>query len=143
MLPQIVRGDVHQLHSVEGAATTPRRSGAVRGLSAEGEYGRNECVAAPAVARAESAAAVIVDDGIDTVEEPGPNHMGPADHRFLGRRPEDLDGSRDVEFIHGFAHGDRRSCSGCAHGVVTAAMTRGPFDEGILFWDPSLLRQHR
>ena len=142
MLPQVVRGHVHDLDGVEGAPPDPGRAGRVGRLALEGEDRREEGVAADAVVGAEAARAVVVDDGVDALEEARPDHVRPAGDDLLGRRAEDLDRPFDAVCVHGLLDGDGRGRRGRAHGVMAAAVAGRALDDRVLCRHAGFLREH-
>ncbi len=144
MLAAIVPAGVHQLDGVERRAAAPRRAGAVRGLAFERVFDRDEAVAAAvAPPRAEVRADVVVEHGVDVLEQAGAHVVRLRAQLLLGDARPDHDRAGKLLALHDALDRDRRKDVERRAGVVPLAVPRRAVDDLIAIGDARLLRRLR
>jgi len=138
-----IPGDVHEFDGIERAAAVPRRHGGVRGFAMEEILDGDETAPrafARAVRRGEFIADVRTEDDVDVFEISGADVEGFCGDKFFRDAGKDFDSAGEMIFLH-LLFQDKRGGYVDGHaGVVTFAVARRAFDDGIVIRDAGFLR---
>ena len=144
MLAAIVPAHVHQLDGIERRSAAPRRAGAVRRFALEGVLDRDQPVAAAvAPRRAQPGADVVVEHGVDVLEEAGAHVVGLGSELLFGDARPDHDRARQLLALHHPLHRDGGEDVERRAGVVPLAVAGRAVDDRIAIRDAWLLRRLR
>src|SRR5271170_190753 len=141
MLAAEVPPHIHQLNSIERAASAPRSRGRMRALSMEVVLNRHEATCGVAAIRGSEVVANMREQhSINPLEVAVANVISLTPKQLLRHTRPDLNRAGEMILRHHVLHGQRSDDVHGLPGVVPFAMTRSARNNGIVISHPRLLR---